>query len=145
MNKEKRSLPIGYLLERTTRVVKLNFRKKFTELGIDLTPEQWVILDSLSKNPGMLQKDLADSSFKDAPTISRILDILSKKQLIERKPHSTDKRAHQIILTQQGQSLYNTVKPEVDGLRAIGWDSLSEKDYDQFVNIIDRIFENYSS
>ena len=75
------SRPVGYLLERTTRIVKLKFHKTFKELGIELTPEQWVVIDTLNSNPGILQKDLADSSFKNAPTISRILDVLSKKSV----------------------------------------------------------------
>ncbi len=144
MEEEMVSVPVGYLLERTTRVVKLKFRKTFSELGIDLTPEQWVILDALHDNPGMLQKDLADSSFKDAPTISRILDILSKKEWIKRLPHSMDKRAYKIILTEEGNALYNTIKPEVNKLRAIGWHDLSAEDYERFITVIDKIFENYS-
>ena len=144
MKDEMVSLPVGYLLERTTRVVKLKFRKTFSDLGIDITPEQWVILDTLHDNPGMLQKNLADSSFKDAPTISRILDILSKKQWIMRLPHSEDKRAYKIMLTEEGITLYNTIKPEVNKLRAIGWHDLSKEDYDRFIIVIDKIFENYS-
>lgn len=145
MEKETRSLPVGYLLERTTRVVKLKFRKTFAEIGIDLTPEQWVILDSLYKNPGMLQKDLADRSFKDAPTISRILDILSKKEWIQRVPHSSDKRAYKIELTEKGKALYEVVNPEVENIRSMGWLDLTPEDYDTFIAIIDKIFENYSS
>lgn len=138
------SRPIGYLLERTTRIVKLKFHSTFKELGIELTPEQWVIMDALYSNPGMLQKDLADSSFKNAPTISRILDVLSKKEWIIRIPHDTDRRAYNIELTESGMKIYDIIKPEVDKLRQIGWKGLSEEEYGLFTTIIDKIFDNYS-
>ena len=75
MTKKSNAKRIGYYLERTTRIVKLSYLKALKENGIDLTPEQWVILDNLYKEDGQSQKDLANGSFKNAPTISRILDI----------------------------------------------------------------------
>jgi len=144
MSSIKDSRPVGYLLERTTRIVKLKFHKTFKEIGIELTPEQWVIIDTINANPGMLQKDLADSSFKNAPTISRILDVLSKKEWIRRLPHQTDKRAYNIELTEEGQQVYDVIKPEVDALRQMGWDGLTDEEYVMFTSIVDKIFENYS-
>jgi len=144
MSTNENSRPVGYLLERTTRVIKLKFHKTFKDLGIELTPEQWVVIDILHSNHSMLQKDLADKSFKNAPTISRILDVLSKKKWIVRIPHETDKRAYQIELTESGKKIYSIIKPEVDHLRQIGWSGLSEEEYETFTSVVDKIFENYS-
>ena len=47
---------LGYLLERTTRLVKLNYSQAFKAGGFDVTPEQWVIMERLSEKEKMSQK-----------------------------------------------------------------------------------------
>lgn len=135
---------IGYLLERTTRVVKLRFHKLFKERGIELTPEQWVIMDSLYQRNDQPQRDLAESSFKDAPSISRILDTLDKKGWIQRTPSSRDRRIYLIHQTPAGRSIVEELHPHVEALRSEGWEGLNEADYQQFTRIINQVFLNYA-
>lgn len=135
---------VGYLLERTTRVVKLQFHKLFKELGIDLTPEQWVIMDSLYQKNDQPQKDLAESSFKDPPTISRILDSLDKKGWVQRVVSKKDRRVFIVHQTDEGRKIVENLIPHVEQLRTKGWSDLSSEDYNQFTSLINKIFSNYS-
>lgn len=134
---------VGYLLERTTRVVKLSFHKLFKELGIELTPEQWVIMDSLYQKNDQPQKNLAEASFKDAPTISRILDTLDKKGWIQRVPSQEDRRIYLVHQTDEGKRIVEEVRPHVDKLREKGWKELTESDYAEFTRIVNQVFKNY--
>lgn len=78
--KDKQETPnFGALIDRTLRVIKQQFLQVFKELNLDVTTEQWVLIDFLSKNDGVSQTELANGSFKNAPTISRIIDLLRKK------------------------------------------------------------------
>ena len=142
-NKEDRK-PVGFLLERTTRLVKLQFHKAFKVLEVDMTPEQWVLLDALYQNNNQAQKDLGDKSYKNAATISRILDVLAKKEWITREMSTEDRRVFIISLTAKGKKTVQKVQPTVDGLRAKGWEDLSKKDYNDFTRIMNQILQNYS-
>ncbi len=144
MSKKKSKKPVGFLLERTTRLVKLNFHKSFKTLGIDMTPEQWVVMDSLYQKNNQSQKDLGDTSFKNAATISRILDVLEKKKWISRKTSKEDRRVFVISQTSKGKSIVEKVQGEVNRLRELGWNGLSQEDYKNFTRIIDQIFKNYT-
>lgn len=144
MNKNIHTKPIGYLLERTTRVVKLAFHKCFKELGIDITPEQWVVMDSLYHENDQSQKQLASGSFKDAPTISRIINVLEKKQWVERKASLEDRRVFIIHQTEAGRNTTEILQTEISKLREKGWNGLSQEDYDLLTRIINRVFDNYS-
>ena len=135
---------IGYLLERTSRMVKLNYSQTFKQHGFDVTPEQWVLLENLYLDDGQTQNDLASGSFKDAPTVSRILNILETKGYLIRESRTGDKRIRQVQLTPKGKELVISMKPMVDVLREQGWDHLSEEDYTTFVRIINTIFDNYA-
>lgn len=136
--------PIGFLLERTTRIVKLQFHKAFKNLDVDMTPEQWVVMDALFQKNHQPQKDLADSSYKNAPTISRIIDVLSKKGWVTRKMSEEDRRVYIISQSKEGIKIYKKVIGEVERLRKQGWDRLSAQDYKDFTRIINQVFDNYN-
>lgn len=139
------SLPLGFLMERATRMIKLRFHQLFKEHGIDLTPEQWVVIDILKREGVLSQKQLAEISFKDAPSISRLLDGLIKKGLIDKTSDKTDKRATSVCLTAKGDVLVDRVSPLVIELRMQGLEGLSEDQTSVFAETVDHIFQNYIS
>ena len=140
----ERGKGLGYLLERTTRLVKLSYSQAFKGAGFDVTPEQWVIMESLYENPeGQYQNELVEFSFKDAPTISRIIDLLCKKGLASRETDKSDKRSRNVKLTDNGRETVEKMQPLVAELRIKGWQSLSDEDFEEFVRMINQVFENY--
>lgn len=134
---------IGFLLERTTRIAKLSFAKAFKKLDVDITPEQWIVLDKLDANKQMSQKEIGNESFKNAPTISRIIDNLVKKGFVSRISEENDRRKTAISLTADGKKLVKKCRKEVDALRDLSWNNLTDKDYKEFNRIIDQIFMNF--
>jgi len=144
MEKQNLNLPVGYLLERTTRVVKLRFHRLFKEKNMDLTPEQWIVLDILHQSDSMSQKQLGEHSFKDAPTISRIVKGLVVRSMIQIKAGEEDKRVQNISLTKTGVLTVEKLLPEIEKIRATGLEGLSPKEYKMFNSIMDKIFQNYS-
>jgi len=141
-HKDKR---IGFLLERTTRIAKLSFTQAFKQLDADITPEQWIVLDTINVNGTMSQKDIGSSSFKNAPTISRIIDNLVKKGFVSRISEEDDRRKTSISLTEKGKTLIAKCQKEVDSLRRLSWDNLTDKDYDDFTRVLDQIFDNFAN
>lgn len=133
---------IGYYLERTTRMVKLNFHSAFKSMGLNITPEQWVILDLLNTRNGQSQSTLAELSFKDAPSISRIIDTLVKKNYVKRKASSKDRRKFEIFLSTEGRIAIEKTTPIVNELRDKSWQDLSSDDYNHFIRIMNQIFKN---
>jgi len=134
---------IGFLLERTTRIAKLSFTKAFKKLEVDITPEQWIVLDKLDTNGEMSQKEIGNESFKNAPTISRIIDNLVRKDYVNRVSEENDRRKTVISLTPKGKKLVDECKKEVDALRDLSWQKLSDQDYAEFNRIVDQIFFNF--
>jgi len=143
MDKNLEAKSIGYFLERTTRIVKLAYLKGLKEAGLDITPEQWVILSSLYEQNGQSQTELASESFKNAPTISRILDLLCDKGYTERRATDSDRRKFLIFLTDQGKKAVRKAEAVVDELRQKGWENLTDRDYENFLRIINQVFQNF--
>jgi DNA-binding MarR family transcriptional regulator len=117
-------------------------QKNLTDANIDLTVDQWVVLDHIVPNAGISQNELGTLICKDAPTITRILDILVKKELIVRKMSDMDRRKFILELTPQGKELHKKAFAIIDNGRKKSWENLSDKDYDDLVRIMDTIYAN---
>jgi len=135
---------LGLYIDRTYKVVRQDLINRFKEREIDLTPEQWVVVSMLNKEGEMFQTDLANHSFRDKPTVSRITDLLVKKNIVIRTPDKEDGRRFLISLTEIGEKLVNKAYPVVQESREKGWTNLSENEYEELVRILDKIFTNYS-
>jgi DNA-binding MarR family transcriptional regulator len=134
----------GTFIERNYKTTKQTFLKAFKDAGIDITTEQWVILDLLVQKDGVSQTDLGTASLKDAPTTSRIIDLMCKKGFAERRNVENDRRKYHIYLTATGRTIHEQLLPIVLNLREIGWEGLDDKDYLDFLRIMNQIYANFS-
>ena len=133
----------GAYMDKTLKIIKLNYLKAFKALNLDFTAEQWVILDMLYQKDGISQADLANASSKDAPTVSRIIDLLEKKGLVKRERFEHDRRRYKVFLSEKGKTDYETALPAVHKLRQQGWQGLSDEDYTTYLRIMNQIFKNF--
>lgn len=133
----------GTLIERTLRLIKLRYLQTFRAANIDITPEQWVMIDKLYQSNGISQNELASITFKNAPTVSRIIDLLCKKGWTERSRSKDDRRSYSINLTSAGSEIVEILLPKVIHLRELGWKNMSEEDHQIFIQIMNQIYENY--
>jgi len=146
INMEKQHIEtknFGALIDKTIKQIKSNYQKKFKALNINITTEQWMIIDCLADKNIQNQTELAEKSFKNKPTVSRILNLLEKKKLIERIPVRADRRKFHIRLTELGQQIHKKLLPEVEALRRKGWNTLNDNDYFDLERILNVIFKNF--
>ena len=100
---------LGFILNRTNTRMKNSLLQKFK--NYDITPEQWAVLNRLWVQDGIPPKELAELTFKDQPTIVRIISKLKNKGIVFKKLNPVDKRSILIFLTPKGQELKNTLIP----------------------------------
>lgn len=132
----------SFLLDRTARRVKQYAQRKFKLGDFDLTVDQWLILKNLSENELLSQSELAHLVFKDQPTLTRIIDLLTKKGYVERVPHPMDRRSFQLLLTESGVNKVIELKPKVASIREKAWENLNEEDFEEFKRILNTIYDN---
>lgn len=135
----------GEFLDKAAKLIKIELSREFKAAGADLTPEQWVILSKLYKDSGQSQSSLGTASYKDAPTVSRIIDLLCKKGYTVRTNHPDDRRRFNIDITDLGIATVEKVIPVIKAARQKGWNGLSDKDYENLIRIVNKISDNFSS
>jgi DNA-binding MarR family transcriptional regulator len=133
-----------FKIDTTIKKIRNALQKRFADAGFDLTVDQWVVVDHLHRNPGIAQNTLAELTAKDAPTVTRIIDLLVKKELVERRMADDDRRKFLVSLTTSGEQIYEQMLPVVVDIRRKGWGNLSDDDYQHFVRIMDEIYQNFN-
>jgi DNA-binding MarR family transcriptional regulator len=132
----------SYLLDRTNRRIKQFAQKRFKEENFDITVDQWLVLKSLNEENDQNQSELAEQIGKDNPTLTRIIDLLCKKELVERRQLPSDRRCFTIHLTEEGKQKMEEWAPKVAKIRMKAWENLTEKDYEDLKRILNTIYQS---
>jgi DNA-binding MarR family transcriptional regulator len=132
----------SFLLDKTSRRIKQYAQKRFKELEFGVTVDQWIILKKLYEQDGIPQCDLAESTFKDTPTLTRIIDLLCEKGLVKRVMDEGDRRRFKVYLSEGGREKVKEMLPQVSLIRKKGWEGLQVEDFESFKRILNQIYEN---
>ena len=96
---------IIYLIGEITRLSHKRVSSIFNENKFDVTVEQFGVLAVLWYQEGINQQAIANGLNRDKTTITRIIENMTKKNLLVKVPDQLDKRNKLIYLTDKGRSL----------------------------------------
>jgi DNA-binding MarR family transcriptional regulator len=95
----------SFMTGKATTAIARRLQRNFKLNGLDITVEQWSVLYYLWKNDGLSQQDLCNATFRDKPSITRLVDNLEKQKLVKRIASKQDRRINRVFLTEQGRLL----------------------------------------
>lgn len=127
----------------TTPYISLIYRKHAQYLNEnlkaqDLTFGLYPLLIEIYKNDGIIQEDLAKLFYLNESTITRNLEKLENKGLINRTPQ---KRKKIITITDKGSIIAQNVMNYEENWDEIIKKDLTEEEYNSFKNILIKITE----
>jgi DNA-binding MarR family transcriptional regulator len=91
----------SFITGKASTAIARRLQKKFNAQGLNLTIEQWSVLYHLWKEDGKSQQELCNATFRDKPSITRLVDNLEKSGLVKRVPSENDRRINKVHLTMQ--------------------------------------------
>ncbi len=95
----------SFITGKASIAIARRLQRKFNSAELNLTIEQWSVLYHLWKQDGISQQELCNATYRDKPSITRLVDNLEKLQLVKRVASDSDRRINLIFLTKQGQKL----------------------------------------
>ena len=104
-NQFKKGELYSFITGKASTAMSRRLQKNFKQAGVEITIEQWSVLYHLWKADGMSQQQLCDATFKDKPSITRLVDNLEKINLVKRVASKDDRRINLIFLTPEAQTL----------------------------------------
>lgn len=133
---------IFYNLENTVKTYRQFAQKNTLKAGLDITIDQWLILKTFYENPTITQQQLAKIVFKDIASVTRIIDLLIKKEYLERNLHKQDRRRFEISITKNGLKILKDTYPISVSNRKKALEGITDKDIYFLQNLLQKIILN---
>lgn len=133
---------IGSMIFVTGILVRCLSSQTFTELGLEVTPEQYLILLLILENEGLYQRQISEITLKDRANVARIVNILLEKELITKTTDSNGRRIFKIVATEKGKDLCRSLIPVDKELRKIITENITEEELNVTFNTLQKIKGN---
>jgi DNA-binding MarR family transcriptional regulator len=104
-NQFKRGELYSFITGVASTAIARRLQKNFKTNGVEITIEQWSVLYHLWKQDGVNQQELCNATFRDKPSITRLVDNLEKLKLVRRVSSKEDRRRNLIFLTETAKKL----------------------------------------
>lgn len=129
------------------RLFKLVFNSLVREVDarmqpLELTAMQWEPLLLLSKGRADTVAGLARECTMDCGAMTRMLDRLEQKQLVQRQRSATDRRVVNLALTAKGRDAAAAIPPVVRDELARHLRGFSEQETRLLVDMLQRMLDN---
>jgi DNA-binding MarR family transcriptional regulator len=129
----------GFVIEQTAKRLKKAFQQALAQMNAGLTADQWVVIDLLMNKGPLNQLKICQYLAKDAPTVTRILDLLVKKEFLQRTVDPDDRRRFLIKMTQPGKTRHEELISKVKTFRLNHFAGLTSSDIKHLLRILERI------
>jgi DNA-binding MarR family transcriptional regulator len=133
---------LPFLLHGVYQRIRTVTYRAFHEHGLEITPEQWIVLARLWQRGGRTVSELSESTQRDKPTMSRILDSMEAHGLLNRTVDEKDARTRIVDLTREGKALRKKLVPVAQSIVARLEAGIPEADLLTTRRTLRRMFEN---
>ena len=90
---------------KVSAAINRKLSNNFKHYGVNITPEQWTVLIYLWEKDGVTQQELCNATFKDKPSMTRLIDSMERLNLVVRISSKEDRRINLIHLTRTGRDI----------------------------------------
>lgn len=133
---------VGVLVNILNCKLKKYIASVFKNEGINLTAEQFLVMDTLWNQGEMTQQTIAYIIQKDKNSVTQFIDNLEKKGLVQRVVDSADRRVNNIKLSKAGLEMKdNTKKVAINAINDI-LEGISEEELMTFVKVLGKANDN---
>ena len=135
----------SFITGKASTAIARRLQKKFNGAGVNLTLEQWSVLYHLWKADGMSQQELCSATFRDKPSITRLVDNLEKLNLVKRVPDEKDRRINKVFLTKHAETLESQTMHLAEETLNDALAGVSQEQIEMCKEVLQRVYDNLSS
>jgi MarR family transcriptional regulator, transcriptional regulator for hemolysin len=142
MNVEKPESVIFYYLDKGIKSYRQFAQNRLNESGLNITVDQWLIMNVINEDPEVSQQEIAEKVFKDNASVTRIIELLVKKGYIKRTILNADRRRTKLEVTKKGTELIKEASKVVNAYRRVALKGISEPELKRLRIILDKMITN---
>ena len=144
MKPSPRDNSIGAQMAIALQLMKRKNHQAISNAGYDITMEQLAVLEMLNFSGDVNMTELSHAVWKQNANITRIVDKLEARQLVERKAVKGDRRANLVSLTGEGKQLFKSVIPIVYNVHKDAVSTISKEEEAITLSILKKIIAHLS-
>lgn len=114
----------------------------FRQNNVNLTAEQYLVMDTLWNEGTLTQQEIAYIIQKDKNSVTQFVDNLEKKGLVTRTVAKGDRRVNNIVVTEQGMAMKDSTKKLAIETMNKALAGIPEEDVLTFVDVLKKICDN---
>ena len=141
-NQFKRGELYSFITGVASTAIARRLQKNFKQQGIDITIEQWSVLYHLWKQDGLSQQELCSATFRDKPSITRLVDHLEKQQLVKRVASLEDRRINLIYLSETAAMLRDQTMDMANQTLNEALSGVSAEEIAVCKSVLQRVYDN---
>jgi DNA-binding MarR family transcriptional regulator len=134
----------SFITGKASTAIARRLQKKFNSAGVNLTIEQWSVLYHLWKSDGMNQQELCNATFRDKPSITRLVDNLEKLDLVKRVSDGRDRRINKVFLTKNAEALEERSMALAEETLNDALAGVSQEQIEMCKEVLQRVYDNLS-
>lgn len=142
MKYEIPSNTIFYSIEKAIKVYRKFAQQHYAEIIDDITVDQALILQFLSRGENLSQKELAGLLFKEDASITRMVESLVKKKYLVRKKDTNDRRKSVLKITDKGLTNMDVLESIILSNRKKALEGITQQELDQMNAVLKKIINN---
>jgi DNA-binding MarR family transcriptional regulator len=141
-NQFKKGELYSFITGMASTAVGRRLQKNFKQAGLEVTIEQWSVLYHLWKEDGLSQQELCNRSFRDKPSITRLVDNLEKLKLVKRVASKDDRRINLIYLTEASKTLQDLTLNMANQTLNEALEGVSKEDVELCKSVLQKVYDN---
>ncbi len=144
-NQFKRGELYSFITGKATTAIARRLQKNFKLAGIEITIEQWSVLYHLWKEDGQSQQQLCEATFRDKPSITRLVDNLEKAKMVSRVAAKNDRRINLIFLTNEARELQDNTMEVANQTLNEALEGVKIEDIEIAKAVLQKVYDNLSA
>ena len=132
----------SFISGKASTAIARRLQKKFNANGLNLTIEQWSVLYHLWKDDGKSQQELCNDTFRDKPSITRLIDNLEKLNLVTREADENDRRINKVVLTKQALKLQEQTMELAEETLNEALDGVPPEQIELCKQVLQKVYDN---
>ena len=141
-NQFKKGELYSFITGKASIAIARRLQKKFNTSALNLTIEQWSVLYHLWKEDGKSQQELCNATFRDKPSITRLVDNLEKLGLVKRVASENDRRINKVYLTKQALKLQEETMALAEETLNEALDGVSAEHVNLCKEVLQKVYDN---
>lgn len=131
-----------YSIEQAIKEYRKLCQKNIDKTGLDITVNQTLLLIIISEDSKLSQKGMAELLFKDYSSVTRMVELMVKKDYLKREINEKDRRRYNLITSEKGTKSLKSLESTILENRSTALSGLTDNEIIQLNSSLQKIITN---